>query len=810
MNECNSRSWRQAAPVVGVILIAGIACFWPLFQHPFDLLVGIQRGGTNDLTSWYLPHREYPLLTLTQFGQFPFWNPWVAGGTPFFGSFQTAVFYPPNWIFWFVPARSLISWDLVVHHLIAASGAYFLSRRLGASRLGATFASVIFGVSPILIARTGEGHLTTINTLAWYPWAFLAYQSLREGGRWSVIALLTTLALCFLAGHPQEFYYLILTLSVLCLVDMGRCLVKGRVKDGLKHGLSCGLTGMATAGLVAAELIPLAVYLSNASAGARLKSSMPVSPGPSNLVQMVFPFANGGPAFYWGPGSYFWETICYFGLIPSGLAALGGCSSLRAGKQVSWVVIVGLGSFVLAFGEGNPLHELFATSIPGYSSLRCPGRWLLMSALVVAILAAFGVDEFARPRFKKQGRWKRALPLTLATLVTLILLSARLFDLYLSLNPTQGGYGPRAVPVAVRTSEWVFLTPLLVSITGLGCAWLSYVWPTRSKIFAALLLPMTLVELAVFANAILTTLSPESFPRDNPALKFLSNRNDGSRICSTQFAFTDEESFRGKSAKFQGYDPLPLDRTIRFASVMLNPDYPLSNLEGFYKLELKRAPASLLNLWGIRYIIAMSNDELPAEATDWKPVEDYQLSWSTTPRGRASNTFICRLWENPGAIPRGFVVGRARTISGNDDDLLRGLDPRKEVLLERDILPAGPRQEFTPARRIEDTPNRVALEVEIEKPGYLVLADSWYPGWTATVDDQPATILHADLAFRAIALPKPGRHLVVFRYFPPGLIAGLAISTATVAGLVFYAIWLARRRLSVDTLSLPEPVCTDS
>ncbi len=51
------------------------------------------------------------------------------------------------------------------------------------------------------------------------------------------------------------------------------------------------------------------------------------------------------------------------------------------------------------------------------------------------------------------------------------------------------------------------------------------------------------------------------------------------------------------------------------------------------------------------------------------------------------------------------------------------------------------------------------------QPGYLVLTDTHYPGWRATVDGQPAEILEANHAFRAVQLDR-GEHTVLFEYQP--------------------------------------------
>ncbi|MBK8027780.1 MAG: YfhO family protein [Chloroflexi bacterium] len=72
-------------------------------------------------------------------------------------------------------------------------------------------------------------------------------------------------------------------------------------------------------------------------------------------------------------------------------------------------------------------------------------------------------------------------------------------------------------------------------------------------------------------------------------------------------------------------------------------------------------------------------------------------------------------------------------------------------------------------------PERIELRVETDAPGLLLLADAYYPGWTATVDGQPAPVYRADVMFRAVPVPA-GSHEVVFDYRPwwlPGILIGV-------------------------------------
>ena len=52
----------------------------------------------------------------------------------------------------------------------------------------------------------------------------------------------------------------------------------------------------------------------------------------------------------------------------------------------------------------------------------------------------------------------------------------------------------------------------------------------------------------------------------------------------------------------------------------------------------------------------------------------------------------------------------------------------------------------------------VELIAQTEAPGYLVMSDVYYPGWTATIDDRPTTLYPANFAFRALLVPPRERH----------------------------------------------------
>ena len=145
----------------------------------------------------------------------------------------------------------------------------------------------------------------------------------------------------------------------------------------------------------------MVIFLRHTATVARLRNDGLGSPGLANLLQMLHPFALGGPTNYEGPGVYYWETICSFGLVALALAVLGVVASIEERKPVARLLSVGACAFLLAFAPRLPALDAVVTHIPGLKLLRCPGRWLSLSALSVSTLAGIGLDAVAASGYGK-------------------------------------------------------------------------------------------------------------------------------------------------------------------------------------------------------------------------------------------------------------------------------------------------------------------------------------------------------------------------------------------------------------------------
>lgn len=114
-------------------------------------------------------------------------------------------------------------------------------------------------------------------------------------------------------------------------------------------------------------------------------------------------------------------------------------------------------------------------------------------------------------------------------------------------------------------------------------------------------------------------------------------------------------------------------------------------------------------------------------------------------------------------------------------------EPRTEVLLDR---PLGSGTGSGSAAIVEARSDRLTIETTADVPSTLVLADTWYPGWEATVDGAPVEIARAYVSQRAVAVPA-GKHAVRFEFHSKPARRGLLLSLAG-ALLVAVALWRAR------------------
>jgi hypothetical protein len=183
----------------------------------------------------------------------------------------------------------------------------------------------------------------------------------------------------------------------------------------------------------------------------------------------------------------------------------------------------------------------------------------------------------------------------------------------------------------------------------------------------------------------------------------------------------------------------------------------------------------LLDVQNVKYLLTSKSVELPHEQFD--VIYDKEM----------------RVYQNLQVMPRAFVVYNYEVVA----DLValkarlnsQSFDPRSTVLLE-EIPEFESRRNFTTTDPqvtvVSYQPQRVDLQVSTSSPGILVLADTYYPGWTATLDGKPTNVLRANFGMRAVQIPT-GNHDIRFSFVPFTFKVGLFITLGTLAGALLLA-----------------------
>lgn len=159
--------------------------------------------------------------------------------------------------------------------------------------------------------------------------------------------------------------------------------------------------------------------------------------------------------------------------------------------------------------------------------------------------------------------------------------------------------------------------------------------------------------------------------------------------------------------------------------------------------------------------------------------------------------------RDPGSRVQFFPAGSARFLS--DEQIHRNLrdthfDLRRWLMLPERSAP----QVATPSpamsaeggaqiRYLRESEEQFTTDVNAPEAGYLCWLDAWDPGWKATLDGVPVSILPAQDVFMAVRVPA-GAHTMRLIYSTPGAAVGAALSITSLivlAVLVAGSMWLA-------------------
>jgi hypothetical protein len=95
---------------------------------------------------------------------------------------------------------------------------------------------------------------------------------------------------------------------------------------------------------------------------------------------------------------------------------------------------------------------------------------------------------------------------------------------------------------------------------------------------------------------------------------------------------------------------------------------------------------------------------------------------------------------------------------------------------------------------LEYTSGHILLRVNATHPALLVVSESWYPGWRATLDRQPVEVWRTNYLSQGVVVPQ-GEHVIRMDYHSDALNLGAGLSLLGLAGTAGLGVWARRSRL---------------
>lgn len=709
-------------------------------------------------------------------GHFPFWTNGILAGFPLFAEGEAGVLYPLSWLYFVLPPESALNAFLVVHFLMLGSFCYLFLRSRALAPASAAFGSGSLVFSSFMLVE----HVLPafVAVVAWLPLLLWLSERYASSGRISfAIGGGLAIALMQLAGDPLgTLLSLVLVVGYVCLGS------KDATSLGWKTRLVAVLVPVTLgSALAGAQLLPTLEFLQQStrrlgaivSEGRFIPSEFLLTAFSPNFFGDSFAGYVGGAGQVWEEGLLFFVGWAPLFLVPFGLTR----------KRGRWFWLLAAGAGVVL--SNRTLHPLIGPlwSVPPLGLFRWPGRAMLWYAFGLSVLSAYGFDALTSrgSKLSPPQVTRRLLAATgIAATALVLMLSCRHF--FFGVEPSASALD---ATLRARRQDAVWLSTNWLLL--LGAAWLGRRGLSRTLVAASFF--------ASLAYGVLVAqrpegVRPEVYRAEPEAARFLKDRLgvDARILALAPWSCapypTDEGSLRRRAAS------LPANLHLRHGLRAVGQfDLESTTTLARNHALLTRPTSRILALLAVDALVAPVSSHAPEELLG-TPLDGFRLCHDGEARvycreRRETRAFLVDDYQ---VLPSAEAC--AATAAGNTVDL------RQVVLLER-----RPRWEHvggTPVspERVEirrDDPERVELEIATSRPSLLVLADSYYPGWHASLDERPVEILAANGFVRAVAVPA-GLHHLTFRYRPTIVWIGLTVSLAGLLSAILMA-WRGRVRL---------------
>ena len=706
----------------------------------------------SDLAITFWPNIAYIQNSIRDYHQLPLWRTLIFSGSPIDVDPQSGLWYPPNFIFLFLPATLGFNVLVLFHLVMAGYGMWLWSRDTGISKSGSVLSSLAYVFAPKIAAHLGFGHMGLVYASAYIPWALWASFKIGSGEKRGIYALGLVLGLQFIA-NPQMCFYTGLV-SVLYGGYTGWETSKREQQIGKIVTIFARLGFGATLGVFisAAQLLAMLRFAPLSGRSGMGLSDSAISSVPFQYLWGILVADHRG----------YMEYMMYFGITVLVLAVF---TLFKRESRFWWVFIIL--SVLFALGTNTPFYGLVFRILPALAWVRSPARILFLTACALGLLAGSGFDLLVEGINHRHVRILRIAVFGLGAFAFVLLI----------------GYAIMADTPPANMLAFGLLTPAITAF----CLLLS-----SRKLSPRIALPvvtlLVLLDLWIMDGTLIEGRSSAQALKETGLGAYLAEKKkDGYfRVYSPSYSLPRQIGAIYGIESADGVDPLYLaeyDRYMQAASGITRHRYEVTipAMEGDEPVSTVNREAvpniRLLGLLNVRYIAT----EFPLDMEGLRVLHQFEKTY---------------LFENIFFNERAFFTGEVVPVKDLEEAIIRimNMDDFQTATVEG----GQPLHNGNVAADIHwrmNSPNKIELNVENSQKGLLIISHIWYPDWKATVDGQPVILWKANGVLSGIYL-DPGSHSVTLNYIPWLTYAGIAISLVMTVVILIKLLVFDKRELA--------------
>ena len=424
-------------------------------------------------------------------------------------------------------------------------------------------------------------------------------------------------------------------------------------------------------------------------------------------------------------------------------------------------------SIMLSWGKNfMGLTDFFLDYVPMYAKFRTVASILVIAEFTIPLLAMLALKEFLeepdqiKPRLKYVGI---SFLLTGGIAMLFSLMPSMFFSSFISTSELQalrGLPGEYIQPVMTNLTEMrqaMFTSDALRSfyiiLVGTGILLAVACGKMKKEYAVGIILVLCLVDLWTVNKRY---LNDEMFvPKSE-------------REAPQQMTQTDEQILRDKSLDY---------RVLNLASNTFNENetsYYHKSIGGYHAAKLRRYQEMIEQyispeMQGLSEAVALAGGDMTQVNGDsiFPVLNMLNTKYIIFPLQGGQTVPL----QNPYTYGNAWFVDKIQYVENANEEIdgVGRIDLRHEAVADAKFkAQLGEAVEQDTASIVTITayePNQVTYDVNSGKGGVVVFSEVYYPGWTATIDGEPAELGRVNYILRALNV-KPGKHEVVLSFFP--------------------------------------------